>query len=119
TASGPRVVRSGHNPDATDKTPPLPEAELAQVLTTYDSLRKRRPEWLRDNILANVSKELRRARRQHDEEALYRTAVDSASQREALASVLHLAARRGDVDSVLALLDRVERLPVAKKYGSS
>jgi tetratricopeptide (TPR) repeat protein len=116
-ANGPRVVRATA-PGAPDKTPPLPAAELDQVVACYRSVRTRRPEWLTPAILSNVTKELRRAKRSGDEEQIYHAALTAANQVETITPILQVAGERGDMDGVFALFDKLEKLQANKTpYG--
>ena len=111
-----RVVNRGTstaftgNTGKVDKTPPLPEPELKEVLTAYKALRARRPEWVGSTILTNVGAELKRARREADADQVYRDSVASADTVEAVAGVMALAGERGDVEGTLGLLEKYVRL---------
>src|SRR5262249_60265200 len=73
---------------APDHTPPLPPDQLAEVLASYDRLRRQKPEWLTSSALTNVLTELKRARRVRDEERVYRGAVEAANQVAVVLQVL-------------------------------
>jgi tetratricopeptide (TPR) repeat protein len=94
---------------ATDVTP-LSQEEGDQMLACYRALRRQRPDWLSGPALNNVLTELQRAKRTADEEQVYREAVESADHPEALRGALGLAATRGDVDNVLKVFGRLEKL---------
>jgi len=100
-----------------DHTPPLPAEELEQLMTCYRSLRQQRPELLSAQFIQNVAAELKRAKRTADGDRLYREAVDSAQQLGQIAGVLGLAADRGDIDSLLSLSDRYDRLQTSPGTG--
>ena len=108
-----------------DKTPPLPPDEQALVLDSFEALRKRRPDLIQSVVLNSVSTELKRAKRDSDADAFYKSMFDSASTLEAVNATMTLAADRGDVDGLLALVDRYERLasasnqPASSGYGNS
>ena len=108
-ASASIVVSQG---ERRPRTPPRRSepAELDHVMACFRSLRARRPELAQAQILQNVFKELKRAKRTEDEERLYRESIDGATQIGQLAGVFGLAAERGDVDGLLSLCDRYERL---------
>ncbi len=114
------VVRMGNASNAAkvDKTPPLPRAEQALLLEAFEGLRRRRPDLIQSTILANVTTELKRAKREPEADALARSAIDGAGTLEAVASVLPLAAERGDVDGLIALIERHERLASASASNS-
>ena len=97
-----------------DTTPPLERDELEHVLASYHSLKVRRPELVQAQILQHVFKELKRAKRVEEEERLYRDAITSATQLAQIAGVFGLAAERGDVDGLVQLFDRFERLQTGR-----
>ena len=101
-------VSQGQEPK--DTTPPLEKDELEHVLSCYKSLRTRRPEMAQAQILQNVATELKRARRTDDVERFYREAIAGATQLAQIAGVFGLAAERGDVEALIQLSDRYERL---------
>ncbi len=114
-----RVVTTAGNAQPVDKTPPLSADELALVLDSFDSLRKRRPDLIQSFHLTSVMTELKRARKDSEAVALYKAAFDSANTIEAINSVINLASERGDVDGLLALIDRLDRLNSASNQPAS
>ncbi len=105
-----RYYAPGGNASKVDKTPPLPEPELALVLDGFEALRKRRPDLIHSQILSNVGTELKRSKREKEEAAFYKSAVDAANTLESVAAVLAYAGERGDVDGLLAMAEKHERL---------
>jgi tetratricopeptide (TPR) repeat protein len=97
-----------------DRTPPLEKDELEHVLSCYRSLRTRRPELAEAQILQHVSAELARAKRVEEEERFYRETIAGSTQFAQIAGAFGLAARRGDVDGLLELFDRFERLQAGR-----
>ncbi|HZW30043.1 MAG TPA: tetratricopeptide repeat protein, partial [Isosphaeraceae bacterium] len=93
-----------------DTTPPLEKDELEHVLACYRSLRTRRPELAQAQILQNVSDELKRAKRVEDEERFYREAVAGSTQLAQIVGAFAMASQRGDVEGLIQLRDRYERL---------
>ncbi len=93
-----------------DNTPPLPNDELDLVTSCYGSLKARRPEWLTQLVLQNVMTELKRAKRTEDEDKVYKAAVEAANQLDTVNGAIHLAAIRGDVDGLVKLYDKLDRL---------
>ncbi len=93
-----------------DGTPPLPAEQLDRVLAAFRALRSRQPDWIHAAILTATAEELKRGGRPEAIDAFYKDAVASASDADSAASVLRLAAERGDVDGVIQLFDRHERL---------
>jgi tetratricopeptide (TPR) repeat protein len=93
-----------------DNVPPLPPDELEYVLSSYRSLRQHRPDLAQAGIIQNVSTELRRAKRTEEADTFYREAVDSAEQLPQVAAAFGLAAERGDVETLLRLSEKYDRL---------
>jgi tetratricopeptide (TPR) repeat protein len=92
-----------------DHIPPLKEEDIDLVLSAYHTLSLHKPEWIRPEILVNVDIELRRAKRTDQREAFYREALARANDGPTLASLLQLAAERGNVDDVLNLFDKADQ----------
>jgi predicted Zn-dependent protease len=112
--AGQRIYVNGNlGQQAKDTTPPLPAAELDHVMVCYRALRARRPELAQTQVLHVVFTELKRAKRTDEENKLYRESIDRATQIAELAGVFALAAEKGDVDALLLLCDRYERLQSA------
>ncbi len=80
------------------------------MLACFASLRARRPELAQAQILQNVSQELKRAKRADEEERFYRDTIAGATQLAQIAGAFGLAAERGDVDGLITLADRFDRL---------
>ncbi len=113
TATGQRVlVTQGRS--AEENVPPLDRADLDHVLSCYRGLVARRPELAQAEILQNIDDELRRAGRHEEEARFYRDAVAGATQIGRVAAVLNMAARRGDVDTLIELGERYERLQAGR-----
>jgi tetratricopeptide (TPR) repeat protein len=105
-----RVVRRSDRPDT---TPPLPAAELDQVLQAYRRLKQQKPDWLTSTVVTNVLTELKRAGRKDDEASVYADAVNAAQRPAVMQQVLALAAERGDTKTALEMFDRLEKLPTS------
>src|SRR5262249_26842926 len=116
--TGSRYFRPSRNPNEADSVPPLAADEQELMLTCYRSLRQRRPEWLTQAVVSNVSMELKRAKRTKDDEQIYKEAVEAATQEEAVQNVLYLAATRGDVNGFMTLFDKLEKL-LSKRASST
>src|SRR5262249_43100066 len=110
---GPRVVRRTP-PGGVDNLPPLPPDDLEHVLACYQAVRRQHPDWLTQTLLANVSMELRRAHRDGDAVGLVREAGDDAGNVDVVGSALAASADRGDVDAVLKLFEKLERLQAGR-----
>ncbi len=100
-----------------DHTPPLDNDELKHVLACYQALRTRRPELAQAQILQNVADELRRAKQTDEGERFYRDAIAGSAQLAQIAGAFSLAARRGDVEGLIQLLDRYERLQAGRTFS--
>jgi len=110
-------VYQGENP-AIDRTPPLDMDELEHVLSCYRALRTRRPELAEAQILQHVSAELKLAKRVDEEERFYRETIAGSTQLAQIAGTFGLAARRGDVEGLIQLFDRYERLQAGRANTS-
>jgi tetratricopeptide (TPR) repeat protein len=97
-----------------ENTSPLDRTELDRVVACYRDLRARRPELAQAEIIQNVATELKWAKRVDDEERLYRETVQGAIQIGQLAGALNLAAQRGDVDGLILLSERYDRLQTGR-----
>ena len=102
-----------------DTTPPLPGPELDQVLLSYRNLKAQKPDWVHAAILTALADELKRSKRDETLEQFYRSAVDAPTDADSAASILRLAAERGDVENVIKLHDRYERLVGTKQAATS
>jgi len=97
-----------------DGTPPLAAIELEHALSCYRALKARQPEMIKGAILNNLAVELKRAKRTEEDDRFYREAIEGAEQLPQVASVFGLAAQRGDVDGLIRLFDKYERLQAGK-----
>ena len=84
------------------------------MLACFRSLQARRPELAQAEILQYVDDELKRAKRGDEEERFYREVVAGATQIGQVAAALNMAARRGDVDGLVELAERYERLQAGR-----
>ncbi|MBX9584321.1 MAG: DUF1583 domain-containing protein, partial [Gemmataceae bacterium] len=95
--------------DGKDPTPPLPADQVAHVLDCFARLKRQKPEWA-TAVSGSVRAELKRAKREAEEKALYDEAVAAASTVEAVQAALQMAAGRDDLDAFLALFGKLEKL---------
>ncbi len=93
---------------------PLDKDDLDHVLACYHALRDRRPELAQAEILQNIAEELKRAGRADEETRFYREVVAGATQIGQVASALNMAAARGDVDNLIELTRRYDRLQTGR-----
>jgi tetratricopeptide (TPR) repeat protein len=93
---------------------PLDRDELDHVLASFRALRSRRPELAQAEILQNVADELKRAGRADEETRFYQEVVAGATQIGQVASALNIAAARGDVDGLIELTRRYDRLQAGR-----
>ena len=112
-----RVINSGT--PGPDTTPPLPDPDLDRVMLAYRNLKGQKPDWVHAAILTALAEELKRSKRDEALDQFYRAAVESPTDADSAASILRLAAERGDVDNVLKLHDRYERLVGNKQASTS
>jgi tetratricopeptide (TPR) repeat protein len=101
-----------------DRTPPLPNDQLDQLLVSYRKLQQVKPDWLTSEVVQNVLTELKRAKRP-EEKDLYQEAVAKAGTLAQAPEALQLAATRGDPATFLALFAKLEHLQGPPKPGAS
>jgi tetratricopeptide (TPR) repeat protein len=102
------------NQEAATASLPLDKDELDYVLSCFRSLQARRPELAQAEILQYVDDELNRAKRSDAEKGFYHDVVSGASRIGQVAAALNIAARRGDVDALVELAERYERLQAGR-----
>jgi tetratricopeptide (TPR) repeat protein len=102
-----------------DTTPPLDSDEIDHVLACYESLHKRRPEWLQLAMVSNITGELKRAGREKDEVRMLREAVETANDPMTIYSAMLASAQKGDMPNLLTLLDKVERTQTPRALAST
>lgn len=113
-------AQAARNNDGADHVEPLAAGDLDLVLTAYHNIQKKRPElfeetgYLAQMVLNNVTTELRRAKRVDEEQEVYRTAMATAEQPTAIASLLALAGERGDLETTFDLLDKLAKQPAGR-----
>jgi tetratricopeptide (TPR) repeat protein len=116
--SGQNVIINA-TPGAADTTPPLPDSELDLVLTSFRALKAQKPDWAHAAILTAVTDELKRSKRAEALDQFYKSAIESSADAESAVSILRVAAERGDVDNVIKLFDRYERLLTPKSTSTN
>ena len=84
------------------------------MLGCYRELRGRRPELAQGEIIVNVAKELRSAKRVADEERFYREILGDARLIGQIAGAMDVAAERGDVEALIELSARYDRLQTGR-----
>ncbi len=102
--------RRGPGAEVKDTTPPLPADQLAQVLACFQKLKQIKPEWVTSEVTQTVMTELKRAKREDEETAIYKSLVASANTIEKLQEAVQLAANRKDVDTALELFTKLDKL---------
>ncbi|WP_422924867.1 DUF1583 domain-containing protein [Singulisphaera sp. PoT] len=118
SGTGVNVRMAARAGSASDPTPALSAEELDQVVSAFQGLRKRRPDWIQGTVLPNVLVELKRAKRTEQETAVYREELDTAQDPGTIASLIQAAGTRGDVDALIALIDRSEKLQANRTSSS-
>lgn len=115
TQGNPRIaIRARADAEPKDATPPLAPEELDYLLATYRAVNRETAEWIGEVTLSIVLTELKRAGREAAAAELYRESIARASKPEALRNLMSIAAARGAVDDVLALVERLARLEAGK-----
>jgi tetratricopeptide (TPR) repeat protein len=110
--------RRGRNPNDKDKTPPLPQDQLAHALDCYRKLKQMKPDWVTDDVTQTVLTELKRAKRVDEETAIYKDFLKNATTVEKVTGALNLAVERSDVDGAVELFTRMDRLQAPAKTAS-
>ncbi len=112
TPFGQRFVMRVLEPE--ESTTPLVGADLEHMLRCYKELRGRRPELAEGQIVVIVAKELRSAKREADEERFYREILGDARLIGQIAGAMDVAAERGDVEALIELSARYDRLQTGR-----
>ena len=87
------------------------------MLACFRSLQARRPELAQAEVLQYIDDELKRAELVEEERRFYREVVAGATRIGQVAAVLNMAARRGDVDGLIELGERYERLQAGRSQS--
>ena len=95
-----------------DSTPPLPAEEIETMLELYAKLKQQKPEWINAHLFMNVTTELERADRNDKIDELYNEAVARVKETnvEQMTLVVTLAAKRGDVETLIDIYKKLDRL---------
>lgn len=94
----------------TDSVPPLPDKELDHILNCFDTVIVLHPEWVGKGTIGNTVTELKRAGRDDDAARVLRTAMENANRGHTLNDAIAIAGREGEIDVMLKLFDKLERL---------
>ncbi len=117
TSHGSRVLRHpAYARRTTTPRPPWTRTSWHICSPAYSALRARRPELTGAQIVLAVDAELKRAGRVDEEERFYREALAGALRLEQVVGVFMLAARRGDVDGLIQLTERCDRLQTGRAF---
>ncbi|MBN9121659.1 MAG: tetratricopeptide repeat protein, partial [Planctomycetes bacterium] len=102
-----------------DTTPPLPPDQLEQALACYRKLKQVKPDWVTSDVTQTVMTELKRAKKEDEEAAIYKALVADASTVEKLQGAIQLASNRKDVDTALDLFVRLDKLQGVAKTAAA
>jgi predicted Zn-dependent protease len=83
-------------------------AEIEQALDSFRILRERRPDWINADILKPMLGALKRAKRDRDEETVYRESIGVAARSQQVVSLMTLVGERGDVGALLQLFAKLD-----------
>src|SRR5262249_48161539 len=103
-----RVRRVGEQ--IKDNTPPLPADQLAHALACFRKLKQTKPDWVNSAVTQMVMTELKRAKKEDEEKALYQERVKPANTVTDAMAVLSLAANRNELDTCVQLFTRLDKL---------
>jgi tetratricopeptide (TPR) repeat protein len=112
-----RTVRAGGT--GKDNTPPLPADQLLHALACYRKLQQVKPTWATNFITQSVMAELKRAKRDDEEKAIYQELVAGADTVAKVQTALGVAAARNDKETCYALYAKLEKLQPAAKKASA
>lgn len=115
---GPRPATPGTQGTPVTGQRPLPATEIDKLLTGYDVLIRRKPEWVYDHIYEKAQAELKLAGRQADADRLYRETVAAATVARLQLVMMRMAAARGDLDTFTQLFARFEPLRKTPAVGT-
>jgi tetratricopeptide (TPR) repeat protein len=93
-----------------DKTPPLPPAELEHALSCYRKLKAVNPDWVSSAIMHSVMTEVKRAKKEDQEKALYKELLAAARTPGQIQEALGVSIERNDLEGTLELFTRMDRL---------
>jgi tetratricopeptide (TPR) repeat protein len=102
-----------------DNTPPLPPDQLAQVMACYQKLKQVKPDWVTADVTQTVMTELKRAKKEDEETAIYKGLLAGATTVEKVQAVLELAANRKDVDTTIELYMKLDKLQGQAKTAAA
>ena len=102
-----------------DKTPPLPAEDLDRVLACYNDLRKKKPDLAPTELMGYVTVELKRAKRDDQADKFYRESLAASDNSNSVDAAIYLVADKGNVDDLLALQEKSERLQANKATTSA
>jgi tetratricopeptide (TPR) repeat protein len=104
--------------DVKDKTPPLPADQLEHVLACYRRLKTVNPDWVSATIMQAVMTEVKRAKREDQEKAMYKELLAAAHTPNHVREALGVAIERNDVEGTLDLFARLDRLQTPPKNAA-
>ncbi|HTK75342.1 MAG TPA: tetratricopeptide repeat protein, partial [Gemmataceae bacterium] len=102
-----------------DNTPPLPADQLAHALACYRKLKQTKPDWINSAVTQMVMTELKRAKEEDKEKALYQELVKSANTVNNVIAALAMAANRNELEVCFQLFGRLEKLQPPVKAAAA
>ncbi|QEL19722.1 DUF1583 domain-containing protein [Limnoglobus roseus] len=102
-----------------DKTPPLPDEQLKYLMETYQKLKTIKPEWVTPDVTGAVVVELKRAKKETEEKALYQEMLAAATTVDRVATVINATVERDDLETVLSMYKKLEQLQGPVKSSSA
>ncbi len=112
-------TRGRADAEEVDKTPPLAAEDLDRAVACYLDLRGKKPDLTPIGYIGYVAAELKRAKREDQADRFYKEALAAAEDINAVDAAVYLAAEKGNVDDLLALHEKSERLQAARAGAGS
>ncbi|HUR55406.1 MAG TPA: tetratricopeptide repeat protein, partial [Gemmataceae bacterium] len=119
TYNQPSRSRRGGGDPSKDTTPPLPADQLAHVMTCFNKLKSQKPEWVTSDVTQTVMTELKRAKKEDDEAAIYKAILKDATTVDKVQNALQLASTLKDLDTAVVLFLKLDQLQGPAKTASA
>src|SRR5947209_13095674 len=88
-------------------------------MACYQKLKQVKPEWVTSDLTQTVMTELKRAKKEDEETAIYKSLVADANTVEKIQAIIQLASNRKDVDTALDLFVKLDKLQGPAKTAAA